>query len=218
MNDIKFQVAHLGQPVIRYCAPKLIVDEINAIYEKTIKKAPSWNHYLIGKINKEHSLFWDSRNESVTKKHNFLSKNILMFFAGRIRHYLAWNKVQEPMFKIISVWVNDMKAGEYNPVHVHHGDLTSGISAVMFLKTDTNYGKEISRDAEPMNGQLHIMGSTTGPFAKDIYISPQKIDEGDLFIFPYDVRHCVYPFKGKHKRRTLSFNADVKYVFGKPPK
>ena len=37
--------------------------------------------------------------------------------------------------KLSSVWINEMKAGEYNPVH-HHFSARSiiGLSSVMFLK------------------------------------------------------------------------------------
>ena len=35
---------------------------------------------------------------------------------------------------------------------------------------------------------------------------------GDFYVFPYDMRHCVYPFNGtKEKRRTLVCNVDVDY-------
>ena len=33
----------------------------------------------------------------------------------------------------------------------------------------------------------------------------------DFYIFPYDMRHCVYPFNGQGLRRTLAANCDVKY-------
>ena len=44
-----------------------------------------------------------------------------------------------------------------------------------------------------------------------ILLSPQmKI--GDFYVFPYDVRHCVYPMTNKKaKRRTLVCNVDVEY-------
>ena len=35
---------------------------------------------------------------------------------------------------------------------------------------------------------------------------------GDFYVFPYDVRHCVYPMTNKKaKRRTLVCNVDVEY-------
>jgi len=37
------------------------------------------------------------------------------------------------------------------------------------------------------------------------------VEVGDFFIFPYDMRHCVYPFNGPETRRTLAANCDVQY-------
>ena len=37
------------------------------------------------------------------------------------------------------------------------------------------------------------------------------IKERDFYIFPYDMRHCVYPFNGPGFRRTLAANMDVQY-------
>ena len=34
----------------------------------------------------------------------------------------------------------------------------------------------------------------------------------DFYIFPYDMRHCVYPFNGTNEiRRTLAANCDVEF-------
>ena len=33
-----------------------------------------------------------------------------------------------------------------------------------------------------------------------------------FYIFPYDVEHCVYPFKGDGNRRSMSINFDVNLV------
>ena len=59
-----------------------------------------------------------------------------------------------------------------------------------------------------MNGRLQIIGAANGQFAKTDYSPECKI--GDFYVFPYDMRHCVYPYNGtKEKRRTLVCNVDV---------
>ena len=37
------------------------------------------------------------------------------------------------------------------------------------------------------------------------------IKERDFYVFPYDMRHTVYPFNGPGWRRTLAANMDVEY-------
>ena len=63
-----------------------------------------------------------------------------------------------------------------------------------------------------MNGQLQILWEIqAGQFVHTADYSPQmKI--GDFYVFPYDMRHVVYPFTNKKaKRRTLVCNCDVSY-------
>ena len=60
-----------------------------------------------------------------------------------------------------------------------------------------------------MNGQLQILGSSSGQFAHIDYGPTMK--ERDFYVFPYDMRHCVYPFNGDGFRRTLACNMDVEY-------
>ena len=103
-----------------------------------------------------------------------------------------------------------MRSNEYNPVHIHQGKLFTGLSSVMIMKLPTETGIEYSAPDKPMNGRLQIIGAANGQFSKTDYSPNMKI--GDFYVFPYDMRHCVYPFNGtKEKRRTLVCNVDVDY-------
>ena len=77
----------------------------------------------------------------------------------------------------------------------------------MILKLPKSFGVEYSASNMPQNGKLQILGSASGQFAKIDY--QPDIKERDFYIFPYDVRHCVYPFNGPGWRRTLAANIDV---------
>jgi hypothetical protein len=67
-------------------------------------------------------------------QHCFLPQDILQWFDSVFNHYLNWNKIGPNQRSINSVWVNEMKANEYNPVHIHQGKLYTGLSSVMVLK------------------------------------------------------------------------------------
>ena len=74
----------------------------------------------------------------------------------------------------------------------------------------SDYGKEISSPEKPTNGRLQIMGAASGQFCKSDYSPEMRL--GDFYVFPYDIRHCVYPWNGnKETRRTLVCNVDVEY-------
>ena len=101
---------------------------------------------------------------------------------------------------ITSCWINDMKAGEYNPPHTHWN--LSGWSTVLFLKVP-----QFLNDNDPntphkfRDGNL---GFITEHETK--YYTPIV---GDFFIFSASHQHVVLPFKTKTPdeiRRSMSFN------------
>ena len=80
----------------------------------------------------------------------------------------------------------------------------------MIMKLPKDTGVEYSAVDKPMNGRLQIIGASAGQFAKTDYSPNTKI--GDFYVFPYDMRHCVYPFNStKEVRRTLVCNVDINY-------
>ena len=209
MDTLNFSSCPLGQTVLKYQVPLDVFNIINHIYETKYSTLPPANKQLVGKIEKEHSLFYQGSDTSKMHHHNMLPDNVLNWIDKAMDHYLKFNKIKDFKKSLNSVWVNQMFQHEYNPVHVHQGSLYTGLSSVMVLKLPESFGVEYSSAHNPMNGQLQIMGSVSGQFATCDY-SPNRT-ERDYYIFPYDVRHCVYPFNGEGYRRTLSANMDVDY-------
>ena len=207
---MNFDFIFLGQSVLKYQVPLEVFVGLNELYETQKKHLPNANKQLAGKIPDEVSLFYDGKNTSKMHRHSFVSADILKWFYSIFDHYLQWNKIQKYHMDINSIWVNEMKAGDYNPVHIHQGTIFTGLSSVMILKLPKDMGPELARPDQPMNGQLQILGSASGQFVTSDYSPKMKI--GDFYIFPYDVRHVVYPFTNKKaKRRTLVCNVDVVY-------
>ena len=209
MDTSDFKVIFLGQSVLRYQVPLDVYDTINSIYEKKYSELLRANKQLVGKIEKEHSLFFNGENSEKMTRHNHLPNNVLGWFEQKMRHYLDWNKVKGYKMHMNSIWVNTMFEHEYNPVHVHQGTLFTGLSSVMILKLPQSFGVEYSSPHQPQNGRLQILGTSSGYFANVDY--QPNIQERDFYIFPYDMRHTVYPFNGPGMRRTLACNMDVQY-------
>ena len=207
---MNFNFIFLGQSILRYEVPLDIFTSINQTYEEKFNQLNPANGQLIGKIKNEHSLFYDGDDESKMKRHNLFPKNVLDWFRTAFHHYLDFNKIIDYKTHINSIWINEMKANEYNPVHIHQGNIFTGLSSVMVLKLPNTYGVEYSASETPQNGKLQILGASSGQFAKVDYQPPMKLR--DFYIFPYDMRHCVYPFNGtQDTRRTLAANCDVLY-------
>jgi len=209
LSQNNFNFIFLGQSVLRYQVPLDVYNIINHIYETKYPELKPANKQLVGKIEKEHSLFYNGEDTDKMTKHNHLPNNVLQWFEQKFRHYLDWNKVERYDLHFNSVWVNQMFENEYNPVHVHQGTIFTGLSSVMILKLPESYGVEYSAADSPQNGRLQILGSSNGMFANVDY--QPDVAERDFYIFPYDMRHCVYPFNGPGMRRTLAANMDVQY-------
>ena len=207
---MQFEFVFLGQSVLKYQVPLEVFVGLNELYETQKKQLPSATTQLAGKIPDEVSLFYAGTTNEKMHTHCYVPEDILKWFYSIFDHYLKWNKTQEYHMDISSIWVNEMKAGDYNPVHIHQGKIFTGLSSVMILKLPKDMGPELTRPDQPMNGQLQILGSAAGQFCTANYSPKMKI--GDFYIFPYDMRHVVYPFTNKKaKRRTLVCNCDVDY-------
>ena len=210
MASPKFDFVFLGQSILKYQVPLDIFQIINHIYDVNKNKLDKANKQLVGKIKDEHSLFYNGADQTKMKNHNRLPTTVTHYFIEMFKHYLAFNKIKEYDLHLNSIWVNEMKQHEYNPAHVHRGMLFTGLSSVMILNLPSTYGKEYSNDEVPQNGRLQILGSASGQFAKIDY--QPELNVRDFFIFPYDMRHCVYPFNGTNEtRRTLAANCDVQF-------
>tara|TARA_R110002020_G_scaffold80528_1_gene200901 strand:+ start:894 stop:1553 length:660 start_codon:yes stop_codon:yes gene_type:complete len=210
MDTSPFRFIWLGQIVGRYEVPLDIFNTLNGIYETNFANLPDAHRQLVGKIEKENSLFYNGPSNKRMHKHNMLSPYVLKWFEDRFRHYLDFNRISPYKVKMNSIWINEMKEGEYNPVHIHQGTMYTGLSSVMVLKLPPDMGPEYARHDFKMNGRLQILGNVAGQFVKSDY-SP-NMQERDFYIFPYDMRHCVYPHRNsKAHRRTLAANADVDY-------
>ena len=210
MDTSDFKFIWLGQTICRYQVPLDVFNTLNGIYETNFVNLPDAHKQLVGKIRKENSLFFNGADNNKMHRHNLLPFYVLEWFESIFKHYLEFNKIHQYKLHLNSIWINEMKANEYNPVHIHQGNIYTGLSSVMMLKLPNDMGPEHARPDTPLNGKLQIMGNSSGQFVKADY-SPIA-EERDFYIFPYDMRHCVYPHTNSNAiRRTLAANCDVDY-------
>ena len=210
MDTLPFKFIWLGQTICKYQVPLDVFKTLNGIYETNFVNLPDAHKQLVGKIGKENSLFFNGADNKKMHKHNLLPPYVLKWFESVFKHYLEFNRISPYELHMNSILINEMTTGEYNPVHIHQGTIFSGLSSVMMLKLPKDMGPEHARPDTPLNGRLQILGSASGQFVKSDY-SPNT-EERDFYIFPYDMRHCVYPHTNPNAiRRTLAANMDVEY-------
>ena len=194
-DTTEYKTIHLGQIIMHFDAPKGLIEEVNGVYEEKISALKSYNSNLAGKIAKEHRVDEE------------MPESIKRYFEDRFNDYLMEVKVMR-YASPASAWINEMVEHEYNPFHYHVGKTEIGITSVLCLKKPNDYGVEIAREDDPANGRLELAGNGGGMLGYNQHKADLKV--GDLYVFPYDVKHGVYPFTGKGVRRTLSYNCDMK--------
>lgn len=104
----------------------------------------------------------------------------------------------------IDSWIVKSKEGDYNPVHMHGGNL----SGIIYLEVPPQV-------ADPMqpDGKLDFIFGQFKPENLDFLGSRQVVPSvGDLYLFPAWLQHVVYPFRGAGERISYSFNLNVKDV------
>ena len=95
MNTSDFNFVFLRSIGIKYRVPLDIFNTINQIYEEKINELYPANKQLVGKIKKEHSLFFDGQDTDKMKPHKHLSDNVMNWFCQMFKHYLQWNKIRD---------------------------------------------------------------------------------------------------------------------------
>jgi hypothetical protein len=75
MDTSDFNFIFLGQSVLRYKVPLDVYQIINHIYESNFQNLHPANRQLVGKIQNEHSLFYNGEDQSKMVRHNLLPTN-----------------------------------------------------------------------------------------------------------------------------------------------
>ena len=187
----------LGTTIVCFNLPMEFVDDINKAYDENSKNLKPYNDQLAGKIAEEKMI-----NEILTPS----MKDMFLWCFGQ---YLTITALQTGGRVLDKAWINEMKSGEYNPIHYHTSKNSQvGLSSVLMLKRPDWYGIEASKEEAPANGWLEFTGGDQSVFST----SQVRVDAqvGEFYVFPYTLLHGVYPFNSTDQvRRTLSFNCDV---------
>jgi len=104
--------------------------------------------------------------------------------------------------KMTSAWVNYMKQGEFNPPHIHTGDL----SCVLYLNVPSDINKNKINHVAKSNFPGSIQFTYGERMKYNISYHSFFPEKGDFYIFPAWLQHYVFPFKSKEERISVSAN------------
>ena len=159
------------------------------------KQSSLVNDTLAGAIKHEHYV---SSNTFIKIIDPYLS-----VFGEAYRNWYGKNITQAT---ILMSWVNFMRAGEFNPPHIH---TNCDVSSVLFVKIP----EELKEENKKFPGTGSGPGTLSFSFGE---FQPHNIstrvffpEEGDLFIFPATLTHFVSPFLSKGERISMSANFNL---------
>jgi hypothetical protein len=157
------------------------------------KKENNANRQLAGHLK-------DQYNIDKNKYFEYIKKIIVVYIEQAEKWYDGpiCNGVE-----ITGAWVNFMKAGDFNPPHIH---TNCDLSSVLFLEIPNGLIKE----RKEYVGKHYGPGTIEFMYGEDMDLNNVNMnylpEVGDFFIFPAKVRHCVSPFKSKGIRISLAAN------------
>ena len=172
---------------------KLQSQSLKKCAELCSKESSKVNDMLAGVIKHEHYV-------SSSKYYKIIEPYLDSF-----RHcYQQWyGTLLTKKIIIIMTWVNFMKAGEFNPPHIH---AQCDFSSVLFVKVPEKL-KEENKKFIGQGGGPGTISFTYGEFQP---YSPNNRhffpEEGDLCIFPATLTHFVAPFMSQGERISISAN------------
>lgn len=197
--NFKNKTIVFGQVVKEYQLPLEEIEQLNNFYEEKKEELDSYNERLAGRLDSELDF---------TKL--IVECDVYQSIVDCMSDYMNSCKVlydstdsRDINLEIISCWINDMKAGEYNPPHVHNESV--GWSTVLFLKIP-HFINDVKSQHKFRDGQIYFHNKIGG----GKYFVPEV---GNFYIFEANHEHSVMPFKTVRDtdvRRSMSFNFIIK--------
>ena len=200
-NKFTYTYYHWG-PLLFRCRIK--PDECQKLLEegkKCRKKSNDYRSKLAGHLAEEYRLTD--------------MKSMVEWFNKYLKAYInalkKWRGTSDPNYKspsnlhLESVWINYMKNNDFNPPHIHDGDL----SFVIY----PSIPKEITKENKAFIGKRNKGGGPGGItflYGEEVKHCVSAVDHvpatGDLFIFPATLKHWVFPFRSTVERISVSGN------------
>ena len=166
MIDTRFRFYYWGPFLTKFKLPKQTVKELL----QHSKKNKDYGHTLAGIIKNQYE--YDAEFFF-----NKVKVYIDSYISGASEHW-DWNK-HPKSFGISNAWINYMKAGEFNPPHVHSADL----SCVAFLKIPKGLKKE--NNFLPEEGDFFIFPAKLQHYVCPFYSKGERVSMSANFELVY---------------------------------
>ena len=147
------------------------------------EKMRGYNHLLTGNMEKEY--IFDMPESFKT----FLSE----FYSEYCTYFKVFNKSSN--ITLSNCWINLQKKNEYNPSHIHTGELSwvSWVSIPYSLENEDRL-PNTSRSLLKANSRFEFMYAKLNGQINNYLLDVDNSWEGKVMLFPSYLIHSVYPF------------------------
>ena len=198
IENVKYTYMNWGPFVLKTKLPNYVIKEL-LIQGKKAKQ--SYNKSLAGHL-KDQFLY-------PVNVQNWFYKEITPILQAYREGHCKYHGIENFNIELSfdDLWVNYMKAGDFNPIHTHGGDY----SFVIFLQVPDKLKQEM-KDFEGTSAKPGMLMFEYTQQAKPRWattgtaITPET---GDFYMFPALLQHWVAPFKSKVERISVSGNIRI---------
>jgi len=190
-----------GRIVCKYRIELDLIDDMNQKYEEALKNTnllKSKAKDLAGRLDSELDLMPILQSAKIFKR---ITECMSNYIDTCIEHGTC--KPGPHNLDILSCWMNDMKPGEYNPIHTHNDNI--GYAANLYLKVP-EFINDVTEPHKFKDGFITFLapnGTASESFLPEA---------GEFYIFQADHLHSVNPFKTKDPndiRRSMPLNFTI---------
>ena len=203
-NQIPYDFYYWGPYLVKF---KIKENERLELLRVAKKNTEDFRHQLAGIIEDEKLFTKDNTNWFM----EYFSNYFKIYMEGLVKFNQQGLLKQISELQIGKVWVNYMKANEFNPPHIHSGDL----SFVMYLEIPKGLNKEREeyKGTSSGPGAIQFSYGEADPSNRPACFATHHAflpEPGDFFIFPANLQHCVFPFKCEGTRTSVAGNVIYK--------
>ncbi len=166
-----------------------------------------FRHHLAGNLTEEYKLNLSNEEKESCYAELLDLAQTYMLEAKKEKRIKKFGRPKIKDLTIVEpIWVNYMKAGEWNPSHFHAGL----ISCVAYLSVPEeieieNVEAEHSKQSNiPSAGRIQWTYGESIQFSETYFTQIPKAK--DIWFFPAELKHYVYPFKSDVERVSISCN------------
>lgn len=188
--QINYNFPYWGQLVYKVSLDKKILNKLKKLCNKD--KTKDARHTLAGILDHEYLI-----------DHNEYQKLLQPYLNGYVHAYEQYYRKNISGLKCNSAWVNYMQAGDFNPMHKHVGCDFSSVIYTQIPSILTKENKLYKGRSSGPGSIIFYCGESREHSISEVSYFPKV---GDMFIFPYNMIHCVLPFKSKCERISIAAN------------